>query len=431
MGKKKVAILKISVVAIITTLLLIFSFISFDGYAGFYNAVQKGIELDTGIYANYTVERAEGSSDEEFAEDFENTFLKIKSLIDQKNYQGATVFKAGNNTLRIETPVIEDSNALLTEIGAGLLKIMTSDDSSADVELSGDDVTFAVATTSSSTGYWGTYIQFTEEAGEIISDLTEDATSSSPVYLYFFRGDAEDNFFYLPVSSQITADYLFISSSTGSMTQDDAVNLAITISCGSMPAVVNVQGDVEEIFAINGAMLGLTIALGVLVLLILLIFGVIYRELGYMANITILFFIGASLFLMQAIPVITLTSASLGAMLIGIILISAFNLIILEKIKKEYSIGKKLSIAIKTGYKKSINLIIDISAGLTVVSLISYFICTGILQSFMMILLTVSLIACLSSLLGMFILTDAYSVFNKNDGKKVNFTREEGLNENN
>lgn len=429
MDKKNIAIAKISIISIIVALLLIFSFISFSGFAGFFNAIQKGTELDEGIYANYNVIKGNDVSDEDFAKDFDNTFLKIKSLIEQKNYQGSVVYKGANNTIRIETPKITDSSALLTEIGAGLLKIRTSDDSSSEVKISGDDVTFAVATTSNTTGYWGTYIQFTEESAAVLSEITKNASSNSSTYLYFYRGDSDKYFFYLPVSSQITADYLFISSSSGSMTQQDAINLAITVSCGSMPAVVEIQGEVKTISPIDAAMLGLGIALGVSLILLMVIFAVIYRQLGLIISLSLLFFVGVMMFLIQAIPVITIAPASLGAVLIGLILIAAFNFTILERIKAEFAIGKKLNIAIKTGYKKSINIIADLSGAITLISLISFFICTGIIQSFMMILLVGAVIACISALFITYQLIISYSAFNKNDGKKVNFAREDNINE--
>ena len=40
----------------------------------------------------------------------------------------------------------------------------------------------------------GTYIQFTEEAAEILSDITQDADENSSMYLYFYRGNSDDSF---------------------------------------------------------------------------------------------------------------------------------------------------------------------------------------------------------------------------------------------
>lgn len=429
MSKKKIAIIKLSVISVVVALLIIFSFISFDGYTGFFNSAEKGLDLSEGIYANYSVTKNDGVTDEEFVEDFNNTFLKIKSLLVQKGFQGTNIYKASNNTIRIETPNTDDSKEILEEIGLGEFKIRGSDNSSDEVKISGKDVLFAVATTSTTTGYWGTYIQFSEETADILADMTKSATESSPAYVYFYRGNSENYFFYVPVSSPISAEYLFVSSSSGAMTQGDAISLAISISCGSMPAKVEAKGSIKAIYPLDGAVLGLSIALGVSLLAILAIFAVLYRELGIMACISILFYVGAMLFFIQAIPIIMVSSVSLGAIIAGLILVSACNFIILEKGKYEYAIGKKLNIAIKTGYKRSVNLIADVCAILALTSLIAFFISTDLVKSFAIMMLVGSIIACFSSLFLTYHLVNSYSELNKNNPKKTNFVREEDVNE--
>jgi preprotein translocase subunit SecD len=155
----------------------------------------------------------------------------------------------------------------------------------------------------------------------------------------------------------------------------------------------------------------------------------LYREIGLVACVSILFYIGIMIFFMQAIPIITISSASLGAILLGLILVSTCHFIMLEKIKSEYAIGKKLNISVKMGYKKSINVIADICGILVIASLVGFFVCTGLLKSFMMLLMVGSLISCFSSLFLGYQLFTSYTFFNKNNGKKVNFTREENVDE--
>jgi preprotein translocase subunit SecD len=425
--QKKIAIVKFTVISLIIALGLIFSFISFDGYAGFINASERGLELDGGVYANYTITKRDDVTDEKFEEDFDSTFLKIKSLIEQKGYQDAKIYKTSDKRLRIESPEMSDVKNILSQIGEGDFKIRTSGSSSAEVKLTGRDVLFAVATTSDY-GNWGTYIQFTDEGSTIISELTASATSSSNVYLYFYRGDTTSYFFSLPVSSKVDSGFLFISSQSG-MTQQNAVDLAVNVSCGSMPTILQIEGGVKTIFGIDGATLGLSIAAGVAIVFTLILLALIYRELGLMGCLSILFYAAAMMFLIQTIPVLMLTSASVGGILVGLALIAGFNIIIFEKIKEEYSIGKKLSVSMKTGYKRSINLIADISGGIALISLVIYLISAGTIKSFAIGLLVGSLVACFSSLLITWQLIEAYRVFNKDNARRVNFTREENINE--
>ena len=90
------------------------------------------------------------------------------------------------------------------------------------------------------------------------------------------------------------------------MSREAAINLAITVSCGSMPAVVEIQGQVMDIESVNGAMLGVEIALGVSILALIILLIILYRELGLMAGLSLLLYVGVMLLLIQSISIITI-----------------------------------------------------------------------------------------------------------------------------
>ncbi|MGN0748349.1 MAG: hypothetical protein ACI4L1_01565 [Christensenellales bacterium] len=434
--EKKKAIAKITLISILVALLLVFSIISFmpknsaKGFAGFAGSITKGMDVEGGIYASYTPSKLGTMTDEEFKDGIDSTFSRINSLIEQKGYEDARVYLGSDNKIRIETANTDDAEEILSLIGSGEFKIKVSSSSSAETKISGKNVTAAFAMQDPSTYNWGTYIGFDETGAEALSSITASAGSST-VYLYFYRGDSENYFFSLSVSSQITNDFLFISSSTGSMTKEDAIDLAIQVSTGSFETVLSIDGNVYEISPSSGeeSLLGITIAGAVAVLFILIIFGVVYRELGLMSILSILLFVGSALFFMQSIPVITLSVASLGAVLVGIILISSLHVILLEKIKSEYQLGKKLKTSIKTGYKKSIAIISEICGILAIISTVMYFICQGAMKSFSMIMIVCSILSIIITLFFTYHLNWSYSIFNPSNAKRVNFTREENVDE--
>ena len=434
--EKKKAIAKITLISILVALLLVFSIISFmpknsaKGFAGFAGSITKGMDVEGGIYASYTPSKLGTMTDEEFKDGIDSTFSRINSLIEQKGYEDARVYLGSDNKIRIETANTDDAEEILSLIGSGEFKIKVSSSSSAETKISGKNVTAAFAMQDPSTYNWGTYIGFDETGAEALSSITASAGSST-VYLYFYRGDSENYFFSLSVSSQITNDFLFISSSTGSMTKEDAIDLAIQVSTGSFETVLSIDGNVYEISPSSGeeSLLGITIAGAVAVLFILIIFGVVYRELGLMSILSILLFVGSALFFMQAIPVITLSVASLGAVLVGVILISSLHVILLEKIKSEYQLGKKLKTSIKTGYKKSIAIISEICGILAIISTVMYFICQGAMKSFSMIMIVCSVLSIIITLFFTYHLNWSYSIFNPSNAKRVNFTREENVDE--
>ena len=435
--EKKKAIAKIVLISLLAVLLIVFSIISFmpagslNGFAGFAGAIEKGMDFEGGIYANYTPSKIGEMTDEEFQEAINSTYDRVNSLIEQKGYEDARVYLTSDNKIRIESPNQDDAASILALIGSGELKIKTSASADAEAVLVGSNVTSAFAMQDPTTYYWGTYIGFDEEGSEILSDLTEDATSSSPVYLYFYRGDSTSYFFYLPISSHVTNSFLFISTSTGSMTSTEAVNLAIQVQTGSYDTILTINGSVGEISpsAGNEALLGLSIAAGVAALLIIVVFAIVYREFGLMAIVSILLYIGAVIFFMQAVPIITLSSASLGGALVGLILIAALHFILFEKIRAEYALGKKLNVSIKTGYKKSAAIIAEIGGALAIIFTVAYFICTGAMKSFSMIMIVCSLLSLLITLFFTYHLNKSYSALNPENGNRANFSREEEANE--
>ena len=431
--EKKKAIAKITLISLLAALLIVFSIISFTpansvkGFSGFAGAITQGPDLNGGIYANYSPEKIGEMTDEEYESAINSTFERINSLIEQKGYEDSRVFLTSNNQIRVEAPNVDDAESVLALIGSGefSLKIGSNED-----RIYGRDVVASFAMQDPNSYNWGTYVGFSEEAGAILKEKTKNA-SSSAVTLYFYRGDSENAFFNLSVSSQISDNFLFISSSNGSMTQENAIDLAIQISTGSFETVVTTTGSNGEISASAGdqAVLGLMIAGGVVVLAILIIFAIVYRELGLMAMVSILLYVGAVLFFMQAIPVINLSVGSLSAVLVGLVLISACHFVVLEKTRAEYRLGKKLNVSIKTGFKKSFALIAEICSVLALISLVGFFVCVGAMKSFSMVMLVCSVLTAITTLFFTYHLNLSYSAFNEANGKRVNFMREETVDE--
>lgn len=435
--EKKKAIAKIAFISLLSILLVIFAVISFmpagsvKGFAGFAGAITKGLDFEGGVYANYTSAKIGEMTDEEFNDALNETYKKVSSIIEQKGYTDARVFLTSDNKIRIESPNVDDAEEILNLIGDGELKISTSSSNSGDAVLTGKNITAAFAMQNPSTGDWGTYVGFDEEGLEAIKAATKSASSSSEMTLYFFRGSDTSAFTNLKFSSQYTNNFFFINYENASMTQEQAVSLAVQISTGSFKTILTVDGTTNWISSSTGneALLGLTIAGAAAALVILVIFAIVYRELGLMAIISILMYIGGMLFFMQAIPVITLSVPSLGAALVSLVLISACHFILLEKIRAEYAVGKKLKTAVKTGYKKSISVISEICGALAIISTVAYFILTGAVKSFAMIMIAGSLLALLITLFFTYHLVKSYAALNSSNGKRVNFSREENIDE--
>lgn len=277
--EKKKAIAKIAFISLFSILLIIFAVISFmpagkvKGFAGFAGAITKGLDFEGGIYANYTSAPIGEMTDKEFKDALNETYKKVNSIIEQKGYTDAKVFLTSDNKIRIESPNVDDAKEILNLIGSGELKISTSSSNSGDAILTGKDITATFAMQNPSTGTWGTYVGFNEEGMKAVKAATKGASSSSKTTLYFFRGNDTSAFTSLSFDSPYTSDFFFISYTNGSMTQEQAVSLAVQISTGSFKTILTVDGTTNWISSSTGdeAILGLTIASAAAALVILII----------------------------------------------------------------------------------------------------------------------------------------------------------------
>lgn len=435
---KKRAVITLCLVSVITALALIFSFISFDvagknyRYVGFAQAIYKGIEYDGGVYADYTATRPEDMSDEDFNAKLEDTFKRVESILSTKNINNAFISKTSDGGIRIEAPAKDDTSDVLSTIGAGVLKIRTSSDSTATPIITGENVTAAFATqlqTSSYAYQWGAYIAFDDTAKAVLADKTSNAANSA-VTLYMFRGDSESAFFSISISEKIEDGFMFISSS--SMSQNYAEELAIQMYCGSTPLTLNTVGNqVNTIGPSMGrsALLLTSIALLALIVAVIIFYVVRYREFGLMLSLSTLLYVGLMLFLLQTITLFEISIAGVAGVLLSFLLFAASNIIPMEKVKEEYAKGKKIPAAVKAGYKKSYGLVVDFTVVAFVTSLLCYFIGTAALKTFAIALLVGCLLSVVVSLVISKSLIDCHVVYNKTNEKRVNLKREEGIDE--
>lgn len=434
---KKRAIITMCVISVITALALIFSFISFDvagknyRYMGFAQAIYKGLDYDGGVYADYTAVKPEDMSEEDYNSKLNDTFKRIESILETKGINTAFVTKTEGG-IRIEAPAKDDTSDVLSTIGAGILKIRTSSSSDSEPIITGANVVAAFATqlqTNSNSYQWGAYISFDDEGKAALKDATKNAESSS-VTLYMFRGDSESSFFSISISEKVENGFMFISSS--SMSQSYAEELAIQMYCGSTPITLSTVGNqINTISATMGksSLVLTTIAIAVLMLIILVFFAVRYRLFGVMMCLSTLFFVGIMLFLLQTISIFEISLAGMAGVLTSLLLLTIFHIIAMEKVKSEYALGKKIPASVKSGFKKTNGLVIDISIACIVLSALCYFIGISALKTFAIGLLVGSLMSLFVSLIVTKQLIDSYVAFNRTNEKHVNLRREENINE--
>ena len=90
------------------------------------------------------------------------------------------------------------------------------------------------------------------------------------------------------------------------------------------------------------------------------LFPIFFRDLGFIADLALLAEIVISIFLLQALPLVTMSVGGIIGAAFGFGIMSMCTLLYLSKIKSEFYYLKRIPLSAKTGFKKSWLKILDI-----------------------------------------------------------------------
>ncbi len=140
---------------------------------------------------------------------------------------------------------------------------------------------------------------------------------------------------------------------SGAFTQQSATDLATGINSGSLPVDL-VALDVTQVSATLGAQsVKLSLAAGLLGLLIVVVFMIVYYRLpGLLASLALLFYAGAVLALFKVIPV-TLTLAGITGFILSVGMAVDANVLIFERFKEEVRAGRTITAAVDAAVRRA------------------------------------------------------------------------------
>jgi len=112
----------------------------------------------------------------------------------------------------------------------------------------------------------------------------------------------------------------------------------------------------------------------------------------------------------------------------GIVLALAMSvdamIIIFERIRDEYRTGKKMSVAMQQGFKKSFWTIFDANITTIIAAIVLFFLGTGPIQGFAIVLLLGVVVSMFCSLFVLRQLVKLYLVLNPDNAKLVNMSQD-------
>ncbi len=146
---------------------------------------------------------------------------------------------------------------------------------------------------------------------------------------------------------------------TGDFTPKEANNLAIVLRVGALPAPVKIVQDVTVGASLGADSIKQGLTSGIFGTVIVLIFMVIYYRLSGVIADTALFINILLLFSGLAVISATLTLPGIAGIILTVGMAVDANVLIFERIREEYTIGKSVRASIDSGFSKAFLTIVD------------------------------------------------------------------------
>lgn len=428
---RKRTITKFIVTSFLVVIGLILSICSFDigiyTYNGFAKSIKLGIDLEGGVLAVYNVKNID-DNESNFDSQVNATISRIQSLLTSKGFSEANVVKQGNGLnatqIRVEVPDVEDPEEILNLIGEpASLEIKKEQSDTAEAVLTGKHIKNVYA--GQQDGSYGVSIEFTDEGAKLFKDLTTELASSNGTLYMYIGGEYYSK---ATVSQAITNGKTFISG--GMSSREEAEEYATKIMSGTFDVELTLYSN-EYVSATLGkdalkwAIIGGAIGL----LLIFIIMYVRYKDFGLIANFSLIIYIILMLFFLQAIPLVQLTLAGIGGIILSLGMAVDANIVIFERMRDEYKLGKKIPTCVDNGFKKGLITILDSNITTLIACLVLYIFGTGTIQSFAITLALGILISMFTALVLTRVFCKWYLHLNSKNPKKLNFKREDTVDE--
>ena len=327
--------------------------------------IKQGLDLSGGVYIVY-----EADKEDVTAEEMQAAVSLIQGRMDWNGWTEAEVAQEGTNRIRVDIPGVENAEEAIREIGqtAQLSFVDETGDMVADA-------TKQVGATQKG-GNAEPYValKFNDEGKQLFAEATA-ANIGKPIYIVM-----DGEVISAPmVQSAITTGE---ASITGNFTGESAEELASLIRAGSLPFNLNVI-QMKNVGARLGAdALATGVKAGAIGLALVLIFMlVVYKVLGFAADLALIIYVGLELILLNAFN-ITLTLPGIAGIILSVGMAVDANVVIFERLKEELVQGKTLRVAIKNGFSRALPVILDGNVTTLIAAVVLFFLGSGTVKGF-------------------------------------------------
>ena len=335
-----------------------FNLPSNNKYEGLLNSIGATSEITNGNNALFEI-----TSDNVVDEDIDKTVSQIKNILNGQGFVGSKVYRVGNY-VKAEIESKSNSASILSIIGTPKsfyisetkkentdTNPITKDDLK-EYDLFETDIVNAYFTTNLNLNkeYNGVTIEFSEEGKTKLEKLTERVAETSDKKVYFYIGGIQSTS--LSVESKNSTGVLSFYSE--SYSKNDAQNYALQILMASTGVELKIVSNNTSTATLGSRVLLYTlIAVAVVLMLAMIVLPILFGDLGFVADLSVLFGGVFIVFLLQALPFTTGSIATIFGSLLGMGIMIVCHIIYLNKIKSEFYYLHKMQLSARTGFKKS------------------------------------------------------------------------------
>ena len=425
--KKKRAIRNYVLISIFIVLSLILTFISFPvpgtnyNYLGIGN-LHLGLELGGGVKNTYDLEVADWYTGNK-TEVYNKTVDRIQYLLNLK-YADAKVYLSGEDKITLEVPDTSINSNLLV----GLIEMKSASGKDAEAKVTGQDIASVKYMLSGTTH--GVYIEFTEKGKEKFAALTKEVASSDSQTMYIYMNKDYDNAFSEPkVTEENKYGYTFISG-TGITNKKTGEDYARKLESALIGVNMTTELDTLEIKGAYGEATKIAIYVTTCVMIVacVVIGCILFRELGLVSMLSYIFALMISV-IISAICDMQVTVAGWIGFMLGFFVNYMLHLYYLRCIRKQYAMGKKFAVSFSSGYKPALFNMLETLLIITGVALLMLIVPSSAIRIMTLnFIITIPATAFTSLFIHKVVALD-YTAFNFKNEKKVNFTREDEIDE--
>ncbi len=350
------------------------------------HGIRKGFDLAGGSVIVYQASQfAEDGSVvaiEPSASQMEVARKIIQSRLDRKGFTEGSVTTKGN-MLEVELPSVQDTAVAINEIGqTARLSFYGFDYATGELLgnaiLTGEDVKKADAVFMQAVGTTPAQhvvaIEITDEAAQRFADATTQYQGKAIAIML------DDELIQAPMVTHTIYDTMF--QIEGNFDQASAKELAALIQDGQLPFNLSVVQQRTAGPTLGEDALNTSLTAAFIGLIIIFLFMIVYYRLpGLIASVALVFYVVLCC-LIYAMIRVNLSLPGIAGVILSIGMAVDANVIIFERMKEEFKLGKTLKASLDAGFKRALVSIVDANVTTLIAAGVLYFFGSGPIKGF-------------------------------------------------